>query len=195
MTLAQSHGDGLAMVAKCRRNLVRVTLRSVAGNHLATAANVVDSAVFLSFSEIQFMLASRCSLNSIFVCSNENKHRSSAFSVGRRRSSSNSCWDGPPPSQGNPPEAIEFFEKKIRPILVNHCYECHSMASKKTKGGLSLDTRDGLLEGRSTPAPRWCLGIRRKACSSVRCGRRTKNCRCRRSRSSRTRRSPTWPPG
>lgn len=36
----------------------------------------------------------------------------------------------------------DFFEKRIRPILVEHCYECHS-ADKKIKGGLRLDTREG----------------------------------------------------
>jgi len=45
---------------------------------------------------------------------------------------------------------LEFFEKKIRPILVAHCYECHSAESSgkgKLKGGLALDTRKGLLKG------------------------------------------------
>ena len=42
---------------------------------------------------------------------------------------------------------IEFFETKIRPVLVQHCYECHSADSKKLKGGLRLDYRGGLLEG------------------------------------------------
>ncbi|MSU78499.1 MAG: DUF1553 domain-containing protein [Gemmataceae bacterium] len=51
---------------------------------------------------------------------------------------------------GEPADAIAFFEKKIRPVLVNHCYECHSTASKKSKGGLRLDTRDGLLKGGAT---------------------------------------------
>jgi len=41
------------------------------------------------------------------------------------------------------PEGIAFFEKKVRPILVNHCSECHSEAAKKTNG-LSLETRDAL---------------------------------------------------
>jgi hypothetical protein len=41
----------------------------------------------------------------------------------------------------------EFFEKKIRPLLVEHCYECHSAASKKLGGGLRLDFRDGWLDG------------------------------------------------
>jgi hypothetical protein len=41
----------------------------------------------------------------------------------------------------------DFFEKKIRPILVQHCYPCHSKQSNKQRGGLLLDSRAGLLEG------------------------------------------------
>src|SRR3954465_7555995 len=53
-----------------------------------------------------------------------------------------------PQSQAAPdPAGIEFFEKKIRPIFVEHCYECHSADAKKVKGGLLLDTRDGTLKG------------------------------------------------
>src|SRR5947207_10047802 len=33
----------------------------------------------------------------------------------------------------------EFFESKIRPVLAEHCYECHSASSKKLKGGLRVD--------------------------------------------------------
>jgi len=44
-------------------------------------------------------------------------------------------------------EAVDLFENKIRPILVGHCYECHSIENKKRKGGLLLDTRDALLKG------------------------------------------------
>ncbi|MBI5775368.1 MAG: DUF1553 domain-containing protein [Verrucomicrobia bacterium] len=45
----------------------------------------------------------------------------------------------------------EFFEAKIRPLLVEHCYECHSAESKKgVKGGLRLDSRDGVLQGGDT---------------------------------------------
>jgi hypothetical protein len=47
----------------------------------------------------------------------------------------------------NNPKGIEFFEAKIRPVLVNNCYECHSAKASKVKGGLLLDTRDGLLAG------------------------------------------------
>ncbi len=42
---------------------------------------------------------------------------------------------------------IEFFEKKIRPVLVEHCYECHAATSKKIRGGLMLDSRDGVRKG------------------------------------------------
>lgn len=41
---------------------------------------------------------------------------------------------------------IEIFEKEVRPLLVTHCYQCHS-ADKKQKGGLLLDSREGLLTG------------------------------------------------
>jgi hypothetical protein len=45
---------------------------------------------------------------------------------------------------------IEFFETKIRPVLVEHCYRCHSadaQKNKKLKAGLRVDTREGLLRG------------------------------------------------
>ncbi|MCG6158404.1 DUF1549 domain-containing protein [Rubinisphaera margarita] len=42
---------------------------------------------------------------------------------------------------------VEFFEKKIRPVLVKHCYECHSAEADAVKGGLLLDSREGLLTG------------------------------------------------
>ncbi|HZZ80263.1 MAG TPA: PSD1 and planctomycete cytochrome C domain-containing protein, partial [Gemmataceae bacterium] len=45
------------------------------------------------------------------------------------------------------PEQVEFFEKKIRPVLVQHCYECHSTKSKKVRGKLLLDSQAGLLRG------------------------------------------------
>lgn len=44
-------------------------------------------------------------------------------------------------------EGVEFFEKKIRPILVSSCYQCHSAQAKRLAGGLRLDTRAGLLKG------------------------------------------------
>ncbi len=42
---------------------------------------------------------------------------------------------------------VEFFEKKIRPVLVEHCQECHSTQSNKQRGGLYLDSRDALRKG------------------------------------------------
>ena len=39
-------------------------------------------------------------------------------------------------------EGIEFFEKEIRPLLIEHCYECHS-TGEELKGGLSLESRAG----------------------------------------------------
>ena len=42
---------------------------------------------------------------------------------------------------------IEFFENKIRPVLVERCYKCHSDAKKQSKGGLKLDSREQLLKG------------------------------------------------
>ena len=42
---------------------------------------------------------------------------------------------------------IQFFEKNIKPVLTAQCYSCHSSNSKDVKGGLSLDTRQGILNG------------------------------------------------
>src|SRR6266545_2801570 len=49
-------------------------------------------------------------------------------------------------------EQLAFFEKKIRPVLVESCYKCHSAESEKIKGGLTLDTRDGTRKGGETGA-------------------------------------------
>jgi hypothetical protein len=42
---------------------------------------------------------------------------------------------------------LDFFESKIRPVLAEHCYKCHSAGAEKIKGGLTLDTRDGVARG------------------------------------------------
>jgi hypothetical protein len=42
---------------------------------------------------------------------------------------------------------IEFFEARIRPVLVSSCYECHAADSKIVRGGLQLDSRDASLKG------------------------------------------------
>jgi hypothetical protein len=49
-----------------------------------------------------------------------------------------------PPGKATP-EQIEFFEKKVRPLLADHCYSCHG--AKKQSGGLRLDTSAGLKAG------------------------------------------------
>ncbi len=49
-------------------------------------------------------------------------------------------------------ESLEFFEKRIRPVLAEKCYKCHSAKSEKLKGGLLVDHRDHLLEGGETGA-------------------------------------------
>lgn len=48
------------------------------------------------------------------------------------------------------PAGVEFFEKKIRPVFAEHCWQCHSEQSKsanKLKGGLRLDSEAGIREG------------------------------------------------
>lgn len=44
-------------------------------------------------------------------------------------------------------DPVDFFEKRIRPIFAEHCYECHSAESGKSKGGLLLDSREDILRG------------------------------------------------
>src|SRR5262249_47048878 len=59
------------------------------------------------------------------------------------------CWTIPAMAQEKAitPDQLEFFEKKVRPVLAQHCFECHSTKSKKVKAGLLVDSRAGLLEG------------------------------------------------
>ena len=42
---------------------------------------------------------------------------------------------------------LEFFESKIRPVLVGHCYECHSVKHGIVEANYNMDTRDGMLAG------------------------------------------------
>ena len=46
----------------------------------------------------------------------------------------------------NHDEEVEFFERKIRPLLVENCHACHAAATKR-KGGLLLDSREAILKG------------------------------------------------
>src|SRR5205085_4014877 len=45
------------------------------------------------------------------------------------------------------PEQQKFFEAKIRPVLVTQCGKCHAQTAEKLKGGLRLDSREGLRRG------------------------------------------------
>jgi hypothetical protein len=45
------------------------------------------------------------------------------------------------------PAGVEFYEKKVRPILAGRCYACHSAEAKKLRGGLLLDSEAGWLRG------------------------------------------------
>ena len=49
-----------------------------------------------------------------------------------------------------PVESAEFFEKRIRPVLSEQCYKCHSSTSEKLKGGLMLDSREAWIKGGDT---------------------------------------------
>ncbi len=42
---------------------------------------------------------------------------------------------------------LDFFERKIRPVLVQHCYSCHSADNDVAHGGLRLDSREAILRG------------------------------------------------
>lgn len=47
---------------------------------------------------------------------------------------------------------VAFFESRIRPVLIDKCYSCHSAEAEKVKGGLLLDTREGIRKGGDTAA-------------------------------------------
>src|ERR1700730_8435089 len=49
----------------------------------------------------------------------------------------------PSPSPSSAPDP-DFFENKVRPVLAENCYDCHTAAEM---GGLRVDSRDRLLEG------------------------------------------------
>ena len=44
-------------------------------------------------------------------------------------------------------DQTDFFENKIRPVLADNCYKCHSTLAEKVKGGLLLDSRESVLKG------------------------------------------------
>ena len=56
----------------------------------------------------------------------------------------------PPAKEAAMPEQIAFFEKSIRPVLVKECYSCHAATAEKIRGGLTLDSREGIRRGGDT---------------------------------------------
>ncbi|MEO6034996.1 MAG: DUF1549 domain-containing protein, partial [Verrucomicrobiota bacterium] len=48
---------------------------------------------------------------------------------------------------------FDFFEKKVRPIFIEHCYKCHSTDAEKIKSGFLLDTKADLLKGGESGKP------------------------------------------
>jgi cytochrome c553 len=58
------------------------------------------------------------------------------------------AWESSAHADDRPtPEQLEFFEKSVRPLLVTHCYECHSVDATKLQAGLLVDSRASLLQG------------------------------------------------
>jgi hypothetical protein len=54
---------------------------------------------------------------------------------------------GAHPVRAQDDEPMEFFERRIRPVLVERCYECHSGQADEVKGGLRVDSREGIRRG------------------------------------------------
>ena len=55
--------------------------------------------------------------------------------------------DASPKSETASAADLDFFEKRVRPLLVQRCFECHSAKAEKLKGGLLLDSREAILAG------------------------------------------------
>jgi hypothetical protein len=51
------------------------------------------------------------------------------------------------PLSGADPDGVAFFEKKVRPIFVEHCNRCHGAKAEKAKGNLRLDIKAGWTQG------------------------------------------------
>jgi mono/diheme cytochrome c family protein len=56
-------------------------------------------------------------------------------------------------AQADDAAGIAFFEQKIRPLLAEHCYQCHSPKAEKLKGGLLLDSQAGWQAGGDSGEP------------------------------------------
>src|SRR5690606_1586370 len=47
-------------------------------------------------------------------------------------------------------EHVEIFERRVRPVLADNCYECHRAGARKLGGNLLLDSRAGIMAGGET---------------------------------------------
>ncbi len=56
-------------------------------------------------------------------------------------------------SAADAPDGVEFFEKKIRPVLVERCYNCHSAQAKTVMADLRLDSKQGMARGGDSGKP------------------------------------------
>ncbi len=64
--------------------------------------------------------------------------------------------DSPPPPAARAPATgatLEFFERRIRPLLSEQCFQCHSDQAKKLKGGLRLDSFAAMIQGGESKHP------------------------------------------
>ncbi|MFM2096027.1 MAG: hypothetical protein RIS70_3151, partial [Planctomycetota bacterium] len=67
-----------------------------------------------------------------------------------RKESATHAFDDPSSATEPSRADIDFFESKIRPVLVEHCYACHSRQAEsagKLRGGLRVDDREALRRG------------------------------------------------
>ncbi|MEJ7637786.1 MAG: c-type cytochrome domain-containing protein [Singulisphaera sp.] len=55
---------------------------------------------------------------------------------------------------GSDEPGTQFFESRVRPVLAEHCYRCHSAKAERVKAGLLVDSREGLLKGGDGDDPR-----------------------------------------
>ena len=82
-----------------------------------------------------------CTVNSIHLLARSVTQIAAGISLGASLLISSSSW-GAEISAAD----LEFFESRVRPLLIEHCYECHS-AKHDIEAGLRLDHRNGLLTG------------------------------------------------
>jgi cytochrome c553 len=73
---------------------------------------------------------------------------SAAFALALALDAAHAADAGTAPSLS--PDDAAFFESRVRPVLVERCYKCHSHDADRVKGGLMLDTHEGMMHGGDT---------------------------------------------